>query len=310
MKFDRKYSLAEIGQLLQAETFGDSNAWVDGINEIHRIEKHEIVFVDHPKYYEKALSSKASVVLINKQLTPPPGKGIVVCEDPFKSFNFLLNYFNPYETPVAAPPAAIGKNCSIAPSVFIGENVTLGDDCIIYPGVQLLGNITIGNRVIIQSNTILGSLGFYYKNRGTHFDRLLSRGDVVLEDEVEIGANCTIDRGVTASTRIGAGTKIDNQVQIGHDTEIGKRCLIAAQCGIAGCVTIQDRVTLWGQVGIASGITIGEGAVLQAKSGVGKSLAPNKTYFGAPAEESRIKLRELAAIRNLSASLQKQKKNG
>jgi UDP-3-O-[3-hydroxymyristoyl] glucosamine N-acyltransferase len=151
----------------------------------------------------------------------------------------------------------------------------------------------------------LGGDAFYYKNRPEKFDKLLSGGNVVIEDNVELGALCTIDKGVTASTTIGEGSKLDNQVQVGHDTIIGKRCLIASQVGIAGCVVIEDFVTIWGQVGITSGITIGEKAVISAQSGVSKSLAGHKSYFGTPADDFRSKYKELASIKQIPEIIKK-----
>ncbi|NND61843.1 MAG: UDP-3-O-(3-hydroxymyristoyl)glucosamine N-acyltransferase, partial [Flavobacteriaceae bacterium] len=150
-----------------------------------------------------------------------------------------------------------------------------------------------------------GSDAFYYKNRPEKFDKLLSGGNVVVHDHVDIGALCTIDSGVSASTIIGEGSKLDNQVHVGHDTVIGKRCLIASQVGIAGCVLIEDFVTIWGQVGITSGITIGEKAVISAQSGVSKSLPGHKSYFGTPADDFRKKYKEIASIRLIPDIIEK-----
>ena len=311
MKLDRTHSLKEIADLLDFPFEGKADLSIDGINEIHRVEVGDIVFVDHPKYYDKALNSSATVVLINKNVDVPEGKGIIICEDPFKSFNFLLNYFNPFtfEEEQQDPSADIGKNCRIHKSVAIGNNVKIGSNTIIFPNVTILNDVTIGNNVIIQSGSVIGGFGFYYKNRGDYYDRLNSCGSVSIENNVEIGANCTIDKGVTASTLIGEGTKIDNLVQIGHDTIIGKKCLIAAQSGIAGCVVIGDEVTIWGQVGIASGVSIGNKTVLYAQSGVGKSLEGNKVYLGSPVDESRSKFKEMALVRRLPEVFEKLKNN-
>ena len=152
---------------------------------------------------------------------------------------------------------------------------------------------------------MLGSDAFYYKNRPEKFDKLVSGGNVVVENNVDIGALCTIDKGVTASTTIGEGSKLDNQVHVGHDTVIGKRCLIASQVGIAGCVLIEDFVTIWGQVGITSGVTIGEKAIISAQSGVSKSLPGHKSYFGTPADDFRKKYKELASIRLIPDIIEK-----
>lgn len=301
MKFDRKYSLSEIAELLNCAFEGNPEFEVSGMNEIHVVEPGDIVFVDHPKYYDKALESDASVVLINKKVQFPPEKALLISDDPFTDFNKLTRYFSPFKKLEQNFPStsSIGKNTILQPNVIIGNNVKIGDNCIIHSNVVLYDNTEIGNNVVIHAGTVIGADAFYYKNRPEHFDQLLSGGNVCIEDDVHIGALCSIDKGVTGTTRVKKGTKIDNQVQIGHDTVIGKKCLIAAQVGIAGCVILEDEVTLWGQVGLASGITIGKKAVLLAQSGVSKSLPGYKAYFGYPAEEAKKKYKELAAIRNI-----------
>jgi UDP-3-O-[3-hydroxymyristoyl] glucosamine N-acyltransferase len=269
------------------------------MNEIHVVQRGDIVFVDHPKYYDRALQSQATVILINKEVACPAGKALLISDDPFRDFNKLTRYFKPFQSAhsAIAQSAQIGEGTVIQPNVFIGNNVRIGRDCVIHSNVCIYDNTVIGNNVTIHAGTVLGGDAFYYKNRPDKFDKLLSGGNVVIEDNVDLGALCTIDKGVTASTTIGEGSKLDNQVQVGHDTVIGKRCLIASQVGIAGCVLIEDFVTIWGQVGITSGITIGERAVISAQSGVSKSLPGNKAYFGTPADEFRSKYKELASIK-------------
>ena len=300
MKLGKTYTLSAIASLLDSPFKGNENLGVNGINEIHRVEHGDIVFVDHPKYYDKALNCSASVVLINKEVDVPDGKGIIICDDPFRSFNFIAGYFNPFVfSEQHQEDTVVGSGTKIHPSVSIGRNVKIGKNCLIFSNVSIMDDVTIEDNVIIQSGTVIGSFGFYYKNRGTHFDRLNSNGGVLIEKNVEIGANCTIDKGVTSVTTIGEGTKIDNLVQIGHDTYVGKKCLIAAQAGIAGCVEVGDEVTIWGQVGIASGISIGNKTTLYAQSGVGKTLEGNKSYLGSPVDESRTKFKEMAMVRRL-----------
>ena len=311
MNFSKPLSLASLAELLDAPFKGDADLEISGINEIHRVEQGDIVFVDHPKYYEKALNSKATVVLINKDVDFPVGKGIIICEDPFRSFNFVLNYFSPFDffEENHTAKAKIGKNCKIHPSAVIGNRVEIGDDSIIYPNVVIHDGCKIGDRVIVQAGCVIGSNGFYYKKRPDQYDRLLSVGEVILENDVELGANCTIDKGVTSPTIIGKGSKLDNLVQIGHDTTLGTNCLIAAHSGIAGCVSIGNRVTIWGQVGITSGISIGDDVVISAKSGVSKDLESGKTYAGVPAIEFREKYKEMAALRLLPHFLEQTKNN-
>lgn len=302
MKFDRPYRLAELAEMLGCPYEGSANHQVLGINEIHVVEKGDLVFVDHPKYYDKALKSAATTILINKKVDCPKGKGLLISEDPFSDFNRLTKRFRDFIAASAsiAPSATIGEGTVVQPNVFIGNEVKIGKNCIIHSNVSIYDRTEIGDEVIIHANTVIGGDGFYYKKRDEgHYEKLLSGGKVIIEDKVEIGAGTTIDKGVTSPTIIGYGTKIDNNVQIGHDTKVGKHCLFAAQVGIAGCVVIEDNVTLWGQVGVISGITIGERAVVYAQSGVAKSLEGGKVYFGTPADEARKKYREMASLKIL-----------
>ena len=274
MKFNKPQTLEEIAKIINCDYVGNAEFPVLGMNEIHVVQPGDIVFVDHPKYYDKALESLATIVLINKEVDCPEGKALLVSDDPFRDFNKLTNHFRPFvsASSAIADSAIIGENTVIQPNVFVGNNVKIGNDCIIHSNVSIYDNTVIGNNVIIHAGTVLGADAFYYKNRPEKFDKLLSGGNVVIEDNVDIGSLCTIDKGVSDSTRIGEGTKLDNQVHIGHDTVLGKRCLVASQVGISGCVVIEDFVTVWGQVGITSGIVIGEKAVISAQSGVSKSL--------------------------------------
>ena len=310
MNFPRTYTLSQIADIIDAKPVGDRDFPIKGMNEIHVINPGEIVFVDHPKYYDKALHSKASVILINKEVDCPEGKALLISDDPFRDFNKLTDYFSGFKAASQniSDTATIGEGTVIQPNVFIGNDVKIGKNCLIHPNVSLYDGVEIGDNVILHSGVTLGADAFYYKNRQTHHDKLKSGGSVVIEDDVEIGANTTIDKGVTAKTIIKKGTKIDNQVQIGHDTIVGERCIIAAQAGIAGCVIVEDEVTIWGQVGIASGLTIGKKAVILATSGISKDCEPGVTYFGAPASDVRKKYRELASISKLPDVLSKLKK--
>ena len=307
MKFPRAHTLKEIAELINAEFIGASDFEVLGMNEIHVVEKGDMVFVDHPKYYDKALNSAATTILINKKVECPKGKALLISEDPFGDFNTLTKHFKPFQSASKsiADSAIIGAGTVIQPNVFIGNHVRIGENCLIHPNVTIGDHCIVGNGVIIHAGTVLGGDAFYYNKRNGKWDKFLSGGRVVIEDHVEIGASCTIDRGVTGDTTIKTGSKLDNQIQIGHDTVIGRNCLIASHTGIAGCTVLEDDVTLWGQVGVISGITIGKGAVVYAQSGVGKSLEGGKTYFGSPAEEARKKMKELASMKNMQETLKK-----
>ena len=301
MKFSKSHSLKEIATIINCQFVGNDDFEVSGMNEIHVVTAGDIVFVDHPKYYDKALQSAATIILINKEVECPEGKALLLSDDPFRDFNILTKHFRPFQaTDLAISISAIiGEGTFIQPNCFIGNHVKIGSNCIIHSNVSIYDGCIIGDNVIIQAGTILGADAFYYKKRQDGFDQLLSGGRVIIEDNVGIGALCTIDKGVSGDTTIGEGTKIDNQVHVGHDTIIGKKCLIAAQTGIAGCVVIEDEVTIWGQVGTTSGITIGTKAVILGQTGVTKSVEGGKSYFGTPIEESREKLKQLANVKRL-----------
>lgn len=307
MKFPNPYTLEQIATILGCRFVGNPDFPILGMNEIHVVEHGDIVFVDHPKYYEKALNSAATVVLINKEVDCPEGKALLITEDPFSDFNKLTLFFKPFEkaTSAVSSSASIGEGTVVQPGCFIGNHVKIGKNCRIHANVSIYDHCVIGDHVTIHAGSVLGSDAFYYKNRPEGFDKLISGGKVVIEDHVDLGAGCTIDRGVSGDTTIKQGSKLDNQVHIGHDTIIGRKCLIASQTGIAGCVVIEDEVTIWGQVGMTSGITIGAKAVILAQSGISKSLDGGKTYFGYPAEEARKKYKELAGIRQIPAIIEK-----
>ncbi len=302
MKFKNTQTLKDIAQLINAKYVGEPDFKILGINEIHVVETGDIVFVDHPKYYDKALNSKATTILINKDVDCPSGKSLLISQDPFRDFNKITQHFNSFKPSVLAisKTAEIGEGTIIQPNVFIGNHVIIGRDCVIHPNVCLYDDVNIGNNVTIHAGSILGADAFYYKKRSiTGYDKLKSCGSIKIEDNVDIGALCTIDKGVSGITTIMEGTKLDNQVHIGHDTVIGRRCLIASQTGISGCVVVEDNVTIWGQVGTASGINIGKGAIILGQTGVTKSVEGGKIYFGTPIAESREKLKELAYLKRL-----------
>jgi len=304
MRFDQPVPLTQIAKLINAELIGNIAASASGINEIHKVEEGDLVFVDHPKYYDTCINSAASFIIINKKTDFPEGKALLIAEEPFEAYQTIVNHFRPF-TPsmkMISDSATVGKNSTIMPGAYIGNHVQIGKNCTIFPNVTILDHCIIGDDVIIQAGTVIGSDAFYYNkktNRPIHYRKMLSCGRVVIEDGVEIGAGCTIDRGVSADTLIGAGTKIDNLVHIGHDTVVGRNCLFAGQVGIAGATTIEDNVILWGQVGVSKTLTIGQGAIVNAQSGVKDSLEGGKAYFGSPVEEARQKVKELVWIKRI-----------
>jgi UDP-3-O-[3-hydroxymyristoyl] glucosamine N-acyltransferase len=304
MRFEKPVSLKQIAGLIDAELLGNTNAFATGINEIHKVEKGDLVFVDHPKYYDKCLQSAASFIIINTKTDIPEGKALLIAEDPFEAYLKIVSHFRPFRPSMKmiSDTTVIGEGTTVFPNTYIGNHVVIGSNCIIYPNVTILDHCSIGNDVIIQAGAVIGSDAFYYNrktNRDMHYKKMTSCGRVVIEDGAEIGAGCCIDRGVSGDTVIGAGSKLDNLVHIGHDTAIGKNCLFAGQVGVAGAVTIEEEVILWGQVGVSKTLNIGKGAVVYAQSGVKDSIAGGKIYFGSPVEEAKEKMKELVWIKRI-----------
>ena len=304
MKFENPVPVTTIAQLIGAELIGNKNGIATGINELHKVEEGDIAFVDHPKYYDTCIQSAATFIIINKKTDCPDGKALLIVDDPFEAYLKIINHYRPFapSMKMISDTSSVGEGTTIMPNVYIGNHVSIGKDCIIQPHVTILDHCVIGNNVIVQAGTVIGSDAFYYNkktNRGIPYKKMNSCGRVVIEDWVEIGANCTIDRGVSGDTLIKAGTKIDNLVHIGHDTMIGKNCLFAGQVGIAGATTIEDNVILWGQVGVSKTLTIGKDAVVYAQSGVKDSIAGGKVYFGSPVEDAREKMKEFVWIKRI-----------
>jgi len=301
MKLNPALSLARTAELIGATFDGPFDFQITGINEIHMVEPGDLTFVDHPKYYSKALASKATTIIINKQMDAPEGKALLFSDDPFAAYMTLVNKFRPFERSNLniSLSAEIGEGTVIQPGAFIGNNVKIGRDCIIHSNVSIYDHCQLGDRVIIHAGAVIGADAYYFQRKPEGYRKFESCGRVVIKDDVEIGALCAIDKGVSGDTTIGRGTKMDNQVQVGHDTVIGENCLIGAKCAIAGVTRIEDDVILWGLVTINKDIVIGKGAIMLATSGADKSLEGGKVYLGAPAVEARQRWREMAAVRRL-----------
>ena len=308
MKFPSPLKLEELALLVEATYVGNPNHLTTGMNEIHMVEQGDLTFVDHPKYYNKALHSKATTIIINKEVPCPEGKGLLICEKPFDAYVFLATKYRPFEksTNMISPEAVIGEGTVIQPGTFVGNHVKVGKNCLIHANVSIYDHTVIGDNVILHSGVVLGADAFYFQRRAEGWKKLESCGRVVIEDNVEIGALTSIDKGVSGDTLIGWGTKIDNHVQIGHDTRVGCHCLIGAHCAIAGVTIIEDDVILWARVSVNKDLVIGKKAIVLALSGVDKSLEGGKTYWGVPADDPRKKWRELAALRQLPDFMREQ----
>ena len=301
MKFPAPIPARDIAARISAEIIGDPDAFALGINEVHQVQPGDITFVDVKKYFDKSLSSAASFIILNERIAAPEGKTLFLCAQPFEAYNQLALEFRPVEALRQAihPEANIHPSAVIEPYVVIGPHVVIGKDCHIHANVTIQEHTRIGERVIVQSGATIGTDAFYFKRTPEGYQKWRSTGRVILEDDVEIGSNCTVNKGVSGDTIIGAGTKLDCHVHIGHDVVIGKRCLFVAGVAIAGNCTIGDEVVLYGQVGIAQNLRIGNKVTVYAQSGVGMDLEDGKTYFGSPAAESRSMMRQIFALKQL-----------
>lgn len=301
MNFPNPIPVKEIAEKIGASIIGDQTLLATGINEIHQVRAGDITFVDVKKYFEKALKSAATIIILNEKAKAPKGKALLLCDDPFVAYNNLVLEHRPFLvlTTNISTTAEIDPSAIIEPGAVIGHHVKIGKHTYIQANAIIGEHTIIGDNVVVQSGAIIGTDAFYFKKTEEGYQRWRSGGRVILEDEVEIGAGCTINKGVSGDTIIGAGTKLDCQVHIGHDVVIGKKCLFAAQVGIGGNTVIGDEVVIFGQVGVAQNLKIGNKVILSAKSGVSKDLEEGKHYFGYPAGEARTVYRELAALRHL-----------
>jgi len=309
-KRDLQLTLAEIAERLGAEAPAPSDAAVaiSGLGDLDEAGPRDLAFVTGPKYMEKALASKAGAFLV------PMGQRIkgrpcLAVADVWKSVFVALDLFWPEETPAAgidptavvAREARIGANVSVGPltviergaevgenveisaQCFIGRDARIGEGCLLHPGVRVLERVEVGRRVILHSGVVLGADGYGYKFVEGALKKVPQVGTVVIEDDVEIGANTCIDRATFGETRVGAGTKIDNLCQIAHNCRIGRMCGLAAQVGLSGSVRVGDLCMFWGQVGVADQLKIGGGAQILAQSGVKNDVPDGGRYFGSPA---------------------------
>lgn len=317
--------LNEIAQLLNGVLVGDPETEITGLAKIQSATNGQLTFLANPKYAKYLETTKASAVLIANDQDAPKIAHIKV-SDPYMAFLETLRVFYPPKEPdfqgihpasVVADSAKIGQNVQIGPNAYIGNNVVIGDSSVIYPNCVILDNVRIGNNcrlysrvsvredclignhVIIHDGTVIGSDGFGFAPEGEKYKKIPQMGIVVIEDDVEIGANSTIDRATIGETVIGQGCKIDNLVQIAHNVQLDQNTVIAAQTGISGSTKIGKHVTLAGQVGIVGHIEIGDNAVVAAKSGVSKNIPPGEIWFGYPASQIMKQKKIEASLRHL-----------
>ena len=306
------FTAGQIAGILEGEIQGNPEIAVHKLAKIEEGEKGSLTFLANPKYTPHIYTTKASITIVNKDFIPEQvlSTTLIRVDNAYESFSKILEYYNEVknnkqgiENPVFISDtvkyeedvyigafAYIGanvvlkKNVKIYPNVFIGDNVTIGDNCTIFPGGKIYSESIIGNNCTIHSGAIVGSDGFgFAPNKDGSFSKIPQTGNVILEDNINVGAGTTIDRATLGSTIIRKGVKLDNQIQIAHNVEIGENTVIAAQTGIAGSAKIGKNCMIGGQVGIVGHITIGDNVRIQAQSGIGRNVKDNEILQGSPA---------------------------
>lgn len=311
--------VGELASLLGARLAGDPEVDILGVAPLDRATALDLSFLSNPKYRDAARSSSAGALLVAEG-EDLPGRTLLVCADPYLAFARALRHFHrPRPFPAGVhPTAVVGEDCRIDPSAHLGPYVVLGDGssvgartvieagcaigrgcslgegCHLHPRVVLYDETSLGRGVILHSGVVLGSDGFGYAHEGGHQVKIPQVGRVVVEDDVEIGANTAVDRGAMEETRLGSGTKIDNLVQVAHNVTVGPDCILVAQVGISGSTRLGRGVIMAGQSGAVGHITIGDGARIGAKSAVTKDVPRGGFVTGHPAQEHRLWLRERA----------------
>ncbi len=305
MRFPQPVTIDQIVEFIGRPVIrkGDYRGPVIGISELHSVEVGEVTFVDCDKYYDRVLNSLASVIIINKVVECVSDKVLLISDDPLMDFLTIVKHFKSYQPQHSNihSSAIIGEGTVIEPLVFIGKNVKIGKNCIIHSNVSIYEDTEIGDRVEIHSNSTIGGDACYFQKREDRWIKLTSCGSTYIGNDVEVGCNCCIDRGVTGVTYIGEGTKFDNLVQVGHDTHVGKRVLLGAQCGIAGCTYIDDDCKIWAKSGVNKGLYIAKNTELYALSAIDKNVdQEGQVLFGVPADDVQKKWKELVYLRKLA----------
>ncbi len=320
-----EFSLGQISKIVDGILEGDEASIITDLAEIQHAKEGQLTFLGNPKYRKYLSITKATAILVPKDFSSFY-KNLIRVKNPNLAFSLMISCFRPtpplpnpgiHKTACIAESAKLGENTYIGPNVviedkavieknvsifansYIGAETQIKSESVIRPNVTIYHNCQIGSKVLIHSGVVVGSDGFGFVRTEKSIKKIPQAGRVVIGDDVEIGANCSIDRGTLGDTVISKGTKLDNLVQIAHNVKIGEYCFIAAQSGIAGSSTIENGVTIAGQVGVAGHLKIGAGAIIAAQSGVSKDIPPGTIAFGYPAQEQKKARREIANIRSI-----------
>ncbi len=323
--------LKQLAEIVGGEVDGDGSVIITGVAGIKEAQPGDITFLADPRYEKYLKTTRASAIIVSKRI-PDAGRPLVLSGNPYVAFIRAVRHFVPERngrpvgvdpTAVVAPSAVLGADASVGANAVVEEDVTVGDGsvihagayvgkrtrigagCVIYPNVSIREDTVIGDNVIIHCGAVIGSDGFGYALDGDAYVKIPQVGNVVLEDDVEVGANTTIDRATTGSTVVGRGTKIDNLAMIAHNVRIGENSIVVAQVGIGGSTEIGKGVNLAGQAGVAGHIKIGDGAVVAAQAGVTKSVGPGKCVSGYPAREHSLAKKVYAALQRLPELIKK-----
>ena len=307
-----KFTANQIAQILEGEIEGDSEAEVSRLSKIEEGTNGSLTFLSNPKYNSYLYTTEATITIVNDtfKLEKEVNTTLIRVKDAYKAFSKLLEFYNQVknnklgrEEPHYISKTAsigkveyigafshrgdnvvIGKNVKIYPNSYIGDNVTIGNNCLIFSGVKIYSETEIGNDCTFHSGSIIGSDGFgFTPNEHGEFVKIPQTGNVIIENNVDIGSSTTIDRATLGATILRSGVKLDNQVQIAHNVEIGKNTVIAAQTGIAGSTKVGEGCMIGGQVGIAGHLTLGNYLKIQAQSGISKNLKDHEVVQGSPA---------------------------
>ena len=312
------FTAKQIAEFIQGRIEGDENAVVSSFARIEEGRPCALSFLSNPKYLSYIYDTKSDIVIINSDivLERPVSPTLIRVPDAYKSVIGLLKLYTsflPKETGISefafiSPKATIGENATIYPFVFIGDNVVIGDDVTIYANVSIYPGSKIGNKVIVHSGSVIGSDGFGFMPEDDGYEKVPHIGSVVVEDDVEIGANTCIDRGTIDATIIHKGVKLDNLIHIAHNAEIGANTVMSAQVGIAGSTKIGEWCMFGGQVGVAGHITIGDRVLLGAQSGVPASLKDGQRLIGTPPMEKMLFFKSHSALKQLPEILKEMNK--